>query len=63
MEIRIGCALTKKEFERLKALAVAKNDVAENRKKFWRNQITDADIAYMVKAMEAPDVNQFLAVI
>ena len=54
--------MTRREFEMYKALAYARHDVEDNRKKF-RQPITDADIDYMKKAMEAPDVNLFLAVI
>ena len=62
MSLQTGYGMTRKEFEKYKSLALAKNDIEENRKKFWKNQITDADIEYMKKAMEAPDVNQFVAV-
>jgi hypothetical protein len=64
MGLQTGYGMTRKEFEKYKALALARNDVDENRKKFWKNsQITDADIEYMKKALEAPDVNLFLKVI
>lgn len=58
-----GCGMTRQEYTKYRAMVLAKNDVDENRKKFWGNQITDADIAYMKMAAEAPDVNLFLAVI
>lgn len=54
--------MTAKEFAMYRSKAYARKDVRENQKKFHKN-ITDADISYMKKAIEAPDVNLFLAVI
>ena len=57
-----GFGMTAKEFAMYRAKAYARQDVLENQKKF-QTPITDADVAYMVKALDATDVNQFLAVV
>ena len=58
-----GFGMTMKQFEKWKAKAYTKDDIAKNRKKFWKNNVIgEAEISYLKKALEAPDVNQFLAV-
>jgi len=52
---------TKREYDNYRALVIAKSDMVENQKKFLR-PITDADVEFLKKAMEAPDVNLFVSV-
>ena len=62
MRMNTEYGMTVREFEMWKTKALARNDVQENLQKF-RNKITDADVAYINNAAEAPDVNLFLKVI
>lgn len=57
-----GYGMTKKEYEKYKTLAYARHDVTENQQKFIK-PITDADVAYMKKALNAPDVNMFIQLV
>lgn len=52
-----GYGMTKHEYEMYRAKIIAE----DNQKKF-RNPITDEDIAYLVKALEAP-VDLFVKII
>lgn len=56
-----GFGMTRREYEMYRAKAIVRHDIETNQQKF-RQQITDADVAYMVKALEAPDVNLFVDV-
>ena len=55
---------TRQEYEAYKAKAYVRHDVADNRQKFQKNSVIgDAEIAYLRKAMEAPDVNLFVRLV
>jgi len=62
MNAHKGFGMTAKEFAMYRAKAYARRDVRENQQKF-QTPITDADVNYLKKALDAPDVDQFLAVI
>ena len=54
---------TKKEYETVRALVYGFHAVMQEKKRFLRGPITKTEVEYIVKCLEAPDVNLFVRLV